>query len=133
MRCEQPAVSTARFRSVTCQQLLIPTTLAPYLECADTVRDPNSDQRTHSLRVRIRTALHRDELTRALAEGAQPTTLAGLSLRSAQLTGMRSRWLLARAMRRTIAEAHKPAMKRSHASSSSTVLPFSKPKTRSQR
>ena len=85
----------------------------PYVERADTIRDHDPERRTYSLRIRIRTALHRDELTRALAEGLDPNRRAELSLRAAQITGARSRRTLARAMRRTIAEAHKPPMTRS--------------------
>jgi hypothetical protein len=62
----------------------------PYIERSDTVRDHDPERRTYSLRVRIRTALHRDELTRALAEGVDPNTRAELSLRAAQITGARS-------------------------------------------
>jgi hypothetical protein len=84
-----------------------------YVERPDTNRDPNPEQHTHALRVRIRTAIHRDELTRALAEGADPNTREELSLRATQLTSARRRRTLAHAMRRTIAEAHKPPMTRS--------------------
>ena len=80
---------------------------------SDTFRDPALNRRSHSLRVRVRTALQRAELTRALAEGADPSTRPELALRSAQLTSDRRRTALARTMRRTIAEAHKPAMTRS--------------------
>ena len=78
------------------------------------VERPEADpEHTPALRVRIRTALHRDELTRALAEGVDPNTRSELSLRATQLTSTRRRRTLARTMRRTIAEAHKPPMARS--------------------
>ena len=59
------------------------------------------------------TALHRAELTRTLAEGVDPNTRAELSLSAAQLTSARNRRTLARAMRRTLTEAHDPPMTRS--------------------
>jgi hypothetical protein len=85
----------------------------PYVERSDTIRDHDPDPRTYSLRVRIRTALQRNELTRALAEGVDPNTRDQLSLRATQLTSARSRRTLARTMRRTIDEARTPPMTRS--------------------
>ncbi len=67
---------------------------------------------SHSLRLRLRTARRRAELTRALAEGADPTTRPELALRAAQLTSDRSRRMIARSLHRTISEAHQPAMTR---------------------
>jgi hypothetical protein len=88
----------------------------PYVERPDSNRDPN----THALEVRIRTALQRDELTRAPAEG-DPTTRKELSLRATQLTSARRRRTLARATRRTIAEAHKPPLTRPRIDSRSVL------------
>ena len=85
----------------------------PFDAPTDTFRDPAVDGRSHSLRVWIRTALQRAELTRALAEGADPSARPELALRAAQLTSDRRRKALARTMRRTIAEAHEPPMTRS--------------------
>jgi len=85
----------------------------PYVEPSRTFRDPGGRGRSGS--VWIRTALHRDDLTRALAEGVDPAISDQLSLRAAQLTAPRSRRLLTRSLRRTIAEAYKPAMSRSRA------------------
>jgi hypothetical protein len=68
--------------------------------------------RSHSLLVRARVGIHRGELTRALAEGADPSSRPELAVRAARLTGKRSRRTLARTLRRTIAEAHQPAMTR---------------------
>lgn len=68
--------------------------------------------RSHSLLVRTRVGIQRDELTRALAEGADPGSRPELALRAAQLTGKRSRRAFARTLRRTVAEAHQPALTR---------------------
>ena len=76
---------------------------------------PKSGDRTWRLRVRMRVALRRSELTRALAEGADPTTSDELALRAGQLTSAGSRRTLARAMRRTIDSARKPPLARSSA------------------
>ncbi len=65
------------------------------------------------LRARLRATLRRSELTRALAEGADPTASDELALRAGQLTSARSRRVLARALRRTIDEAHRPPLARS--------------------
>ncbi len=77
-----------------------------------TSRDDNPDD-SHSLRLRLRTARRRAELTRELAEGMNPSTRPELALRAAQLTGDRNRRAIARSLRRTISEAHKPPMTRS--------------------
>jgi hypothetical protein len=65
-----------------------------------------------SLRVHYRAAVHRAELTRALAEGADPRATSDLSLRAQQLTSERSRRTFARSLRRAIAEARQPARTR---------------------
>jgi hypothetical protein len=66
-----------------------------------------------SLFPRLRAAVGRRALTRALSEGADPATSPELSVRAAQLTSKRNRTQLARALRRTIDEAHRPALTRS--------------------
>src|ERR1039458_66150 len=68
--------------------------------------------RSDSLLVRARVGIQRGELTRALAEGADPSSRPELALRAAQLTGKRSRRTLAGTLRRSIAEAHQTAMTR---------------------
>lgn len=77
-----------------------------------TSRDDNPDG-SHSLRLRLRTARRRAELTRELAEGTNPRTRPELALRAAQLTCDRNRRAIARSLRCTISEAHKPPMTRS--------------------
>lgn len=68
---------------------------------------------SRSVSLRIRTAARRSELTRALAEGVEPSARPELEVRAAQLTSRRNRNTLARTMRRIVAEARKPAMSRS--------------------
>ncbi len=79
-------------------------------------RAPNlnfaSHGRASSLRLRIRTAVHRAELTRSLAEGADPDTSSELALRARTLTSPRNRRALARSLHRTLGEAQKPAVTR---------------------
>ncbi len=65
------------------------------------------------LHARFLMALQRSELTRVLAEGADPAASPQLALRAEQLTSTRNRRVLARAMRRTIDEAHRPPLARS--------------------
>jgi len=81
------------------------------VERNDTYSDPSSDDHA-SLGVRIRTARHRGDLTRALADGVDPRSSEELSLRATQLTGTGSRRNIARSMRRAVAEAQKPPMTR---------------------
>jgi hypothetical protein len=69
-------------------------------------------RRPNSAWVRLRVAVHRGELTRALAEGADPGATYELAVRGRQLTSQRYRRALARSLRRTIAEAHKLGMTR---------------------
>lgn len=71
-----------------------------------------SDARANSLRLRMRTAVHRAGLTHALAAGADPDTNDELALRARQLTSQRNRRALARSLERTVAEAHQPPMTR---------------------
>ena len=81
---------------------------------SDEFRRPDSGAgRSRSVPLRIRTAAQRSELTRALAQGADPTARPELALRAAQLTSQRNRKILARTLRRTVAEARRPAMTRS--------------------
>lgn len=75
-------------------------------------RDDKPDG-SHSLRLRFRTARRRAELTRELADGTNPSTRPELAFRAAQLTSDRNRKTIARSLRRTISEAHKPPMTRS--------------------
>ena len=82
---------------------------------ADSVYLPTARDRAHSLRLRLRSLLHREELTRALAYGADPSESEELALRAARLTSRHSRKALGRALRRTIAEARRPLMSRSSA------------------
>ncbi len=65
-----------------------------------------------SVLLRTRVVTHRDELTRELAEGADPTSSPVLALRAAQLTSERCRRQLRRTLRQTVAEAHRPSMTR---------------------
>ena len=80
---------------------------------ADLIREVRSGVR--SLRIRLHTAVHGGELTRALAEGADPRTTDELALRARQLTGERNRRMLARSLRGVIAEAHQPPIIRARA------------------
>jgi hypothetical protein len=66
-----------------------------------------------SLFPRLRAAVGGRALTRALSEGIDPAFSPELSVRAAQLTSSRTRKQLARALRRTIDEAHRPALTRS--------------------
>ena len=84
----------------------------PFIGPREPILDVASEGRRNSLRLRIRTAVHRGELTRALAEGTDPITSSELALRAQQLTSARNRRALARSLQRTIAEAHKPALSR---------------------
>ena len=88
----------------------MPAIADPYFAQYPTSR--NHD-RARRVRVRVRTVLYRGELTRALAEGADPTESHEFALRAEQLTSARSRRSLARAMRRTLDEAHRPPVARS--------------------
>src|SRR5689334_1271960 len=92
--------TTAQFRSVTMPT--IPYRARPYAGPSDTIHDPESPHRRYSLQVRIRTATHRRELTRRLADGVDPETQVELSLCAAQLTSPRRRKSLARSLKRTV-------------------------------
>ena len=91
----------------------MPATADPYL--SQYGASPNSDDRTRRLRTRLRVALHRSELTWALAQGADPTASDELALRARRLTSTRSRRTVARSMRRTIDDARRPPLARSSA------------------
>jgi len=60
------------------------------------------------LPLRTRVYVHRHGLTHALANGAGPETDPELALRAAQLTSLRGRRALARTLRRTVDDAHRP-------------------------
>jgi hypothetical protein len=62
---------------------------------------------------RLRAAVGRRALTRELSEGADPVSSPEPSVRAAQLTSRRTRRQVARTLRRTIGEAHRPALARS--------------------
>ena len=72
-----------------------------------------ADGRANSLRLRMRTAVHRAGLTNALAAGVDPDANAELALRARQLTSRCTRRAFARSLHRTVAEAHRPATMRS--------------------
>jgi len=93
-----------------------PYSARPYTTRLDSSPYDGSDGRANSLRLRLRTAVHRTKLTRALAEGVDPSADDELALRARQLTSDRSRKALARSLRRTIAEAHLPASTRARVS-----------------
>jgi hypothetical protein len=66
-----------------------------------------------SLMAQIRVTVRRSELTRALAEGVDPSAHPDLALRARQLTSTRTRNTLARTLRRICGEAHTRPMTRS--------------------
>jgi hypothetical protein len=77
-------------------------------------RNPEAATRTHpALGLRLKVAVKRDALNAELAAGAPPALSPELTLRASQLTSERSRHELARAWRRTLREAHRPAIGRS--------------------
>jgi hypothetical protein len=82
----------------------------------ESIPDCGSDRRANSLRLRLRTSVHRAKLTRALAEGVEPGASDELALRARQLTSERNRRALAGALRRSIADAHLPARTRARVS-----------------
>jgi len=84
----------------------------PFTTPLDAVPDHGSDRRPNSLRLRLRTSVHRAKLTRALAEGADPGASDELALRARQLTSERNRKTFAHSLRRSLAEAHRPARTR---------------------
>jgi hypothetical protein len=84
----------------------------PFTPPLDSIPDSGPDRCASSLRVWLRTSVNRAKLTRALAEGAEPGASDELALRARQLTSERHRATLARSLRRSIAEAHRPARTR---------------------
>jgi hypothetical protein len=88
----------------------------PYTTPLESSSPRGSDSRANSLRLRLRTSVHRGKLTRVLAEGADPRESDELALRARQLTSERSRKALARTLRRSIAEAYLPARTRARVS-----------------
>ncbi len=72
----------------------------------------DTSKRSRPLRVHVRTALQRRELTRELAEGIDPRASEQHALRAAQLTSERNRKTFARTLRRAVAEAHRPRIGR---------------------
>jgi hypothetical protein len=94
----------------------MPAIVDPYGARAYSPPDPNLDLASGkdaiSLSSRVRTAVHREKLTRALAEGAESSASRELELRARQLTSERNRRTLARSLRRTLAEARRPALTR---------------------
>ena len=91
----------------------MPATGNPYRAFPDTDAIHGVTSGVHSLRIHFRTAAHRATLTRALAEGADPTGTDELALRARQLTSERTRRMLALTLRRSIADARRRARIRS--------------------
>jgi hypothetical protein len=67
----------------------------------------DADDHGPSLKTRARVALHRSELTRALADGAEPGFSEELYLHASRLTSEPERKSLARSLRRVLAEARR--------------------------
>ncbi len=84
----------------------------PFTTPLDSIPDSGSNRHANSLRLWLRTSVNRAKLTRALAEGADPGASDELALRARQLTSERHRKTLARSLRRSIVEAHRPARTR---------------------
>lgn len=91
----------------------MPATDNPYRAFPDTDAIHGVTSGVHSLRTHFRTAVKRAPLTRALAEGADPTGNDQLALRARRLTSERTRRTLARTLRRTVADARRRARTRS--------------------
>ena len=70
--------------------------------------DPGALRRPLSLRMKV--SLQRDALARDLAGGASPTASAELTLRAAQLIGLRRRRQLARSLRRLLKDVRAPQL-----------------------
>ncbi len=83
-----------------------PYATRPFGEFSDT------SNRARPLRVHVRTALQRRELTRELAEGIDPGASEQHALRAAQLTSESNRKTFAKTLRRTVAEARRPRIGR---------------------
>jgi hypothetical protein len=67
---------------------------------------------TRPIMLRMRVAARRDSLTQALSGGADPATSPELAMWAARLTRDRHRRVIARTLRRTIADAHHPTLTR---------------------
>ena len=78
----------------------------------EVIAEPELDEQRPSLKVRVYVALHRSELTRALAEGSDPGFGPELAWRASRLTRERGRKLMARSLRRALAEGHRPPIGR---------------------
>jgi hypothetical protein len=90
----------------------MPAITDPYLTHSHTIGVAGRGEHDVSLRTRLRAAMHRPELTRALAEGADPGSGEELAVRASRLTSERNRRSVARALRRAIDEAHRPPLGR---------------------
>jgi hypothetical protein len=84
----------------------------PLAEPIDLIRVGASDSGAGSTTLRLRVAIHRSKLTHQLARGADTLATDELAHRARQLIRERNRKILARSLRRTIVEAHRPAMTR---------------------
>jgi hypothetical protein len=71
---------------------------------------PETDARQRSPAVRrsLRVLLHRGRLDRQIADGLAPETFPDRAVRATQLAGMRTRRLVARSLRRVVADAELP-------------------------
>jgi hypothetical protein len=72
----------------------------------------SSSDATGTIRSWAYGVIHRRELTRALAQGADPQSSPALARRAAQLVTTRNRRGLARSLRRVVADAHDPQVGR---------------------
>jgi hypothetical protein len=90
----------------------MPAIRIPYSIHSHTTGVTEPGQQAVSLRTRLRVALHRPSLSRALAEGTDPGFSDELALRAFTLTSEPNRKSLARTLRRTIDEAHRPPLSR---------------------
>jgi len=84
----------------------------PHFRPGRQARGAHAEPPASPLRSRIYTATHRRSLTLMLAEGANPTQHPELALRAEQLTRRGNRRAMARTLRRTTAEAHRPLVAR---------------------
>jgi len=93
-----------------------PHGVPPYPTPLDSIPDHGLDRRANSFRLRLGARVHRTKLTRSLADGVDPGCSDELALRARQLISDRNRKMLARSLRRTIADAHLPASTRARVS-----------------
>ncbi|HEY3945319.1 MAG TPA: hypothetical protein VGL78_08845 [Solirubrobacteraceae bacterium] len=73
----------------------------------------NDSAPARPLVLKARVAASRGRLTRELAAGTEPSCSPELALRASQLTSNRLRKQVARTLRRTVSEAHRPRLTRS--------------------